>query len=203
MRYLIFLLPPYLLLVAEGVVALASLLLKPARLADPERGRLLLGLGLALILFVPANWQALQTHYRWEKENWRNISALVAQHFEEDELVFVSPLYWSRPMLYYQPTLEPYLAGGNRLEQLERAATGAAGIWYLRYGGALGDPQGAFTEWITARDFLFLVDGHTCGSGIHVYYRRFDDRAAARHAELMEAARQFCPADPRFQTLQK
>lgn len=203
MRYLIFLLPPYLLLVGEGVVALASLLLKPARLADPERGRLLLGLGLAIVLFVPANWQALQTHYRWEKENWRNISALVDQHFEEDELVFVSPLYWSRPLLYYQPKLEPYLAGGNRLEQLEKAAAGAAGIWYLRYGGVLGDPQGAFTEWITARDFLFLVDGHTCGSGIHVYYRRFDDRAAARHAELMEAARQFCPADPRFQTPQK
>jgi hypothetical protein len=202
MRYLIFLLPPYLLLVGEGVVALASLLLKPVRLADSERSHLLLGLGLGLVLFVPANWQALQTHYHWEKENWRNIGVLVRQHIDEGELVFVSPLYWSRPLLYYQPTLVPRLVGGNRLEQLESAAMRAAGLWYIRYGGALGDPQGAFTEWITERDFLFLVDAHTCGSGIHVYYHRFDDQAAERQTELLEVAKQFCPADPRFRTPQ-
>lgn len=201
-RYLIFFVPLFLLLVAEGIAGAA---LVPARIVGQRRAsrlHVLGAVGLAAVLFVPANLPALRTHHTSEKENWRGIGTFVAEHLLPDEAIYVTPGLWAKPLLFYQPALEPQTSAGNaaNLAALQRAAARHAGLWYVRYAGALGDPEGKLNAWIAGQGFELLIDGGACGYGIHVYYRRFDGQATTRQTELLRAAAIFCPTDPRFQT---
>jgi hypothetical protein len=198
-RYLIFMLPLFLLVTAEGVTGITSLLAHRRRLSRFPQTHWILELALTCLLFLPANLPALQNYYRWEKENWRGIAFFVKDHFRSDETLFVAPRFWAYPLLFYQPSLEPYLAGGHSLDQLKDTAQQHTGVWYIRLGAPLADPTGEIDAWIDEQQFVSLIDGAACGWGIHVYYRRFDALASARQAELLRAAAVFCPTDPRFQ----
>lgn len=199
-RYMIFLLPMLLLVVAEGTAAAAALVLRA--LPTGKRGGALPAatLALAAVVFFPTNLPALRDYQRLEKEKWREVGEFVAGNLLLSDELYVAPLYWSHPLLYYQPELEPFLRGGSAedLSQLERLAGRAKGLWVLRYGGTLGDPSGKLTEWLDGQGFERLIDAHACAAGIYVYYRRFGDRAAERHEEVLRQAAAFCPADPRF-----
>jgi 4-amino-4-deoxy-L-arabinose transferase-like glycosyltransferase len=198
-RYLIFLLPPFLLLTAKGVTGVTAVLAKGRWLSRFPQAHTILGLGLACLLFLPANLPALREYSHWEKENWRGIGVFVRDHLQPDEAIFVAPHFWAFPLLFYQPSLEPHLAGGDSVDQLRDVAQQHAGVWYLRFGGPLADPAGEITAWITEQQFELLVDVWACGQGVLVYYRRFDDLTTVRQAELLRAAAEFCPTDPRFQ----
>jgi hypothetical protein len=198
-RYLIFLLPIFLLMVAEGLSGVAALLARVGSLVRFRQTHAILAIGLACLLFVPANLPALREHHRGEKENWRGIGWFLQTHWQEGEALFVSPRFWAYPLLFYQPSLQAYLAGGEQVDQLEQAAEQHTGLWFIRYGGALGDPKGELGAWIADQGFELLIDGRACGVGIHVYYGGPSREAQARQAELMGEAAAFCPADPRFQ----
>ncbi len=205
-RHLIFILPIFLLVTAQGITWVVSLLVRTSRLPRPRLVQPILALGLASLLFIPANLPALQTHYRSEKENWRDIATFIGHNLQPDEAIYISPQFWANPLLFYQPSLEPYVVGGSSIDvnHLERAAQQAPGLWYLRHAAPIGDPTGALTGWITGHQFDLVIDGYVCGRGIHVYYRRSDPsspaEALARQAELLRQAAIFCPADPRFQS---
>ncbi len=199
-RYLIFMLPLFLLMTAEGVASITALISRSRWLSRFTQAHLILGLGLACLLFMPAHWPALQGHYQWEKENWRGIGHFVGEYHQSDEAILVAPRFWAFPLLFYQPSLESYLVDGNSVDQLLAAAQQKAGTWYLRFAAPFADPTGKLTAWIKEQQFQLLIDGRTCGRGIYVYYRRFDDLASARQAELLRHAAAFCPTDPRFQS---
>jgi hypothetical protein len=199
-RYLIFIMPILLLVVAEGISAVTSLLLRQKTFADQGWIPPLLTLGLAAVLFVPANYQALQTHYRSEKENWRGIGAFVREYLQDDEAICVSPRLWANPLMVYQPSLEPFLVNGAGLMQLRNAVKEHDGLWFMRHESRLGDPTGQLTIWLNNQQFELLIDSKACGWGIYVYYRRFDDQASARQADLLRRAAIFCPTDPRFRS---
>jgi 4-amino-4-deoxy-L-arabinose transferase-like glycosyltransferase len=200
-RYLIFILPLFLLVTAEGVCWVASLLLRAARIPS-RQAQPVLALGLACLLFLPANSPALKVYHRSEKENWRNIARFIRENLQPDEAIYVSPQFWANPLLFYQPSLEPYVVGGTsvNVKYLAQAAEQHAGLWVLRHVDPIGDPTGALTQWVTAQGFDLVIDGYACGWGIHVYYRRADDQAPAKRAELLRRAADFCPTDPRFQS---
>ena len=197
-RYLIFILPVFLLLMAEGLVAVASLL---TRLGPTQRYAYLqplLALGLALLLVIPANIPAFRKHYGGEKENWRGVGRFVVDNIQPDEAVFVTPRYWGYTLEYYQPSLQPNVLSPSTLKQLIATDQEYGGLWYVRFVMSFADPSGEFADWIAAREFDLLIDTEACGHGLSVYYRRFDDAAPARQAELLERAARFCPSDPRF-----
>ena len=199
-RYLIFMVPLFLLMTAAAVARACSLCFRTEGSTRAQVLHPLVTVGLTALLFVPAILPALREHIRWEKENWRGIGGFVQESFLDDEAIHVAPLYWSYPLLFYQPTLEPYLVGGpaRGTSQLEHAVRRSAGLWFLRTANPLGDPTGELTTWVNDTGFELLIDGFQCGWGIHVYYRRADDAAAGRHAELLRLAEAFCPSDPRF-----
>jgi len=198
-RYVIFFLPVLLLLVAEGLAAGSRLACRLVPGANVARSAPLLATGFALMLFVPANYSGLRAHYLWEKENWRGISSFVSDNLDSGDAIYVSPRYWANPMLYYQPSLRKWLVGGSAedVSQLVAAAEAQPGLWFLRYSGKLGDPTGQFQTWLDQRGFVQLVDGHGCGSGIHVYYGRTGDGAMTRMAELLAKASRLCSTDTR------
>lgn len=201
-RYLIFFLPLFLLTIGASIAALATLLTRLPGASALRPLRPFLTLALAVVLFLPADLPALQEYQRWEKENWRNIGLFMGRNLLPGEAIYVSPRYWSFPLLYYQPSFRQRLVGGSaeQLAELERATAERPGFWFLRYSGPLGDPSGQLTDWVTAQGFDLLIAGSACGWGIDVYYRRFDDRPAAHQADLLRQAAEFCPTDPRFAT---
>ena len=200
LRYVIFFVPVLLLLAAEGVTVVRRLL---GRLApQPQTARLapVLTLGLAVALFLPANYPGLRDHFHWEKENWRGISSFIRSNVLAGDAIYVSPRYWSNPLLYYQPSLGERLVGGSAedVNQLILAAQRQPGLWFVRYSGTLGDPSGELTSWIAEHGYVLLIDAKACGYGIHVYSGRTGDDADARLAALIEKAAKFCPIDARF-----
>ena len=200
-RYLIFILPIFLLVTAEGVTFLTSLMLKPFHLSHARPWPMVLALGLAGLLFVPANLPALRTQYRSHKENWRDIAEFTASNILPDEKIYVSPRFWANPLLFYRPTLAPYVVGGSNVdvEELATAAREHAGLWYMRHVTAIGDPTGKLSEWAADQQFELLIDGYACGMGISVYYRRTAGSVQERQTALLHQAASFCPSDPRFQ----
>lgn len=199
-RYVIFFLPVLLLLAAEGLAAAGRLACRLLRRPGEGRVAELLAAGLAVLLFLPANFPGLRAHHRWEKENWRGISTFIAENLQADEAVYVSPRYWAHPMLYYRPQLKQRLVGGSAedVSQLISAAQGQPGLWFVRYSGRLGDPTGNLGAWLDEHGYVLLVSARSCGRGIHVYYGRTGDGAEARQADLLEKAARFCPGDGRI-----
>jgi hypothetical protein len=200
-RYVIFFVPLLLLVAAEGLAGTGWLLAGRHRGLPVHRPGPVLTMGLAILLFLPANSPALRTHYRWEKENWRNIGQFLSDNLLPSEAIYVSPRYWSYPLIYYQPALQKLLVGGRvqDVSELVAAAGRQPGLWFLRYAGPLGDPTGQLQTWIEQQGYVLLIDGRACGSGIHVYYGRSGNGTEERKAELMRKAAEFCPGDPRFQ----
>jgi 4-amino-4-deoxy-L-arabinose transferase-like glycosyltransferase len=199
-RYLIFALPWFLLVTGEGISLVASL---PSRLGWLVRYRHLqplLALGLALLLFVPANLPALADYTRWEKENWRGIGQFVVENLQSDEAIVVSPRYWADTLVYYQPSLEAFLAGGLQVAELEGIAGRYGGLWFVRHAAPLGDPSGELSAWVRQQGGELLIDAQACGAGIHVFYLRFGVDTEAASSVLLDKAASFCPSDPRFQT---
>jgi hypothetical protein len=182
------------------VTFLTSLMVKPFHLPHTRRWQVILALGLAGLLFVPANLPGLRTQYRSHKENWRDIAEFTARHILPDEKIYVSPRFWANPLLFYRPALAPYVVGGSNVdvEELATAARDHAGLWYMRHVTAIGDPTGELTEWAAGQQFELLIDGYACGMGVSVYYRRTAGPAPERQAALLQEAASFCPSDPRF-----
>ena len=99
---------------------------------------------------------------------------VIRHNLQPHEAICVSPQFWANPLLFYHPSLEPYVAGGSSIDvnHLECAPQQAPGPWYLRHAAPIGDPTGALTGWITGHQFELVIDGYVCGWGIHVCYRR-------------------------------
>ncbi len=203
-RHVIHLLPLYLLLTAAGVTAISALIIRALGSLRYPVLRLGFPVALTALLFVPTNLPALRAHQAWEKENWREVAGFVGDAILPDELIYVSPEFWSYAFVYYQPSLEPYLAGGTErnTDELARALEQSAGLWILQREGKLGDPTGRLASWIQAKGFELLIDGYQCGWGVHAFYLRTDGAIETRQADLMRRAESFCPSDPRFRSVE-
>jgi hypothetical protein len=201
-RYLIFVLPIFLLVVAEGTGFVAA---AAGTWVGWPRAQPWLALGLACLLLFPANLPALRIYHRSEKENWRDIARFVQATVQGDEAIYVSPQFWANPLLFYAPALEANVVGGTNgsKDNLAQAAKEHPGVWYMRHVAPIGDPKGVLTSWVLDQKFDLLIDGHTCGLGISVYYRRSDATAQSRRSELIRRASELCPHDPRFRALTK
>jgi mannosyltransferase len=200
-RYLIFFVPIFLLLTAAGISQIARLMVRIAGRRYSSKWHLITAVGLAALLFIPADLPGLRAHYAWEKENWRGIGTFIHDNLMADEVIYVTPPYWAKPLQFYQPSLDPVLILGSEtdLQQLQEAAAQHAGLWYIRYAAPFADPTGALTAWVVDQHFDLLIDSAACGYGIYVYYGRFDDLSVDRQAGLLHKAASFCPSDPRFQ----
>jgi hypothetical protein len=57
----------------------------------------------------------------------------IRHNLQPDEAICVSPQFWANPLLFYQPSLEPYVVGGSSIDvnHLECATQQAPGLWYL------------------------------------------------------------------------
>ena len=86
-RYLIYILPIYLILVAEGATGLLQLLYRFGRRRGSLEERSLVGCGLIAVMFGGLSIVPVREYYAWEKEDWRGAVSYLVDHMEPGDLI--------------------------------------------------------------------------------------------------------------------
>jgi tetratricopeptide (TPR) repeat protein len=87
-KYVLYLLPLYLLVTAKGLSALAELLHRPLQSHWGERHWLPpIAQALPVLLLGALSVAPLVGYYRWEKEDWRSAEAYLHEHMAEGDIV--------------------------------------------------------------------------------------------------------------------
>jgi mannosyltransferase len=153
-RYVLFMLPLYLLLAARGLTATASFAGQRWGRARTWSQAVLLALLLAVIgaMTVPA----VQAYYDEDRVDWRGVSALVAGEMSPGDVIVSPGAFPQVVMPRYEESLEgvDFLIGGSKLflspqEQEDR------GVWFV--GPAREKMQAIDEELTEALGFFFKV----------------------------------------------
>jgi len=113
-RYLIFILPIYLIIVSRGIVRTAELVSKAVKelwqalittRLPKQFGVFLVVLSLILIIFSYASTPALIGYYnRPEDENWRGAAQYLENEWQQNDVILLEPVWNIGPFLYYYNT---------------------------------------------------------------------------------------------------
>jgi len=168
-RYVLFMLPLYLLFVARGLTAIVSLVSQ--RWAGGRRRLEIAGLVFLLAGIAAMGVPAVQGYYEEDRADWRGVAALVAARISPGDVV-VSPGPFSQVVMpRYEESLEEatFLIGGSE-QFLSGVAGQEGGVWFV---GPARDKMGAIGDELSeALGFFFKV----------VY--EVNDETAARGREL-------------------
>jgi len=132
-RYLAFLLPVYLLLVAAGLLNLSRWL----RLSGPCLNlRQTLFAIFSGIVLLAASWSALDRYYRLEKQNWREAVAFLASHLQAGDRIMTGKNGVDYGVLYYLRRQRPtfpveFLPRIKTAEQVEEQIERPGRIWFI------------------------------------------------------------------------
>jgi len=138
-RYIIFLLPAFLLLVAQGLTILASaatqLAARIPRLRWTRREAVVACVACAVAVWC--FWPAILGMSVVTNENWRDTCRFVEAHAQPDDATVVQPTYAEYGTAYYGKSL-PHVTPlkSDDVEGLSRLAAEHARIWYIaKWGG--------------------------------------------------------------------
>lgn len=160
-RYLIFMQPIYLMLMAQGALAVgAAARALVARRCGEKAGNgqkvVTYGMGaLGLILFLAMVVPPLEALYRRAKINdWRAVADYMRAQAKAGDLIGVERDTWGvRALTYYWQPPPNIRVQGRGVQALERARQQGERVWYLSLGGYF-DPEGE--RW--AREHLTPLD---------------------------------------------
>ena len=100
-RYLLFLLPAYLLLVARGITGLAyAIYPKNKKTSNEKSQRVFIGVIVLLILLITAPLIS-QYYSSTQKNDWRSLSPNLQNMTQEGDVVVPLPAYMYQPLVFY------------------------------------------------------------------------------------------------------
>jgi 4-amino-4-deoxy-L-arabinose transferase-like glycosyltransferase len=165
-RYVLFMLPVYLLVAARGLTAVSDTVSERSavRLQHARAVTLAALLGAVTLASIPA----LQAYYREDRADWRSVAALVASRFNAGDVI-VSPGPFPQVVLpRYEGRLgrEVFLIGGSEVI-LGQEEGQAGGVWFV---GPAREKMRAIDEELVdagvAREkAVFEVDGTSVARG--------------------------------------
>lgn len=161
-RYIIFVLPIFLLVVSKGVSSLADgCAWLAGRLPALQRGQtprivgrgfLAVMIAVVILLYAPA---LIQTSYTRSKPPWREVSAFLDRHVGPNDVVIVEPPYEKMCLDYYGHL--PYVFDNRSSVQIEQIAERHPTIWYVLHGQP--DAARAVDRWISEQRNVTLIFG--------------------------------------------
>ncbi|MGC8873529.1 MAG: glycosyltransferase family 39 protein [Chloroflexia bacterium] len=186
-RYLLGLLPPYLLLLALGFKALWSWSARLRRTGDRAFGLLTAALGLLSGLLIPATSlrEVWWHHFSGQphKEQFREATSYLQEHVHPGDLVLVHPNYILPAVSYYAQrrpdvplelyTMRDLLTEGYSFRAFEadmdRLTTGRRRAWLLLapFHERTADPRRWVYEWFTLNPFLRCDEQHWVGLDLY------------------------------------
>jgi hypothetical protein len=151
-RYLIFLQPVYLLVIAFGVVALArgvnALLLRAAAWRAWKAGvRAFIGASVVFFLILWVSLAPLQALYARAKLNdWQTLAHFLETHATPGDVLFSEQDFWGMQKLSYYMNPNQFSSPPATLEELQRAYAQDRTLWYISFGGYLNPSQEAWVK---------------------------------------------------------
>lgn len=152
-RYLIFLQPVYLILIARGIVALAHafnafMARVFKRRAFDTGARRALGASVIVALLLLLSMAPLQALYRRAKLNdWQSIARFFETHTQPGDMLFVEKDFWGMNTLaYYFPNMRAFSSPPATLDELQKAFAQNRTMWYMSFGGYLNPAQEAWVK---------------------------------------------------------
>ncbi|NIO00430.1 MAG: hypothetical protein GTN93_35010 [Anaerolineae bacterium] len=176
-RYLVFLLPVYLIVVARGLTACDSLVAWTWEKTRGEKYRSYrLALALGLVVLGAASLPALQSYYAEIVSDWRSAAVLVGSSMSPGEIVVVSRPEHQVALLRYDGRLEAAeFRIVRRRDPLPPDLPYQEGVWFV-------DKEGRGSEMSQLEDELAGVAG---GALIKTVFEGYGDHAAPGAGESM------------------
>jgi tetratricopeptide (TPR) repeat protein len=162
-KYLLFLLPPYLILVARGLMACSEILCRTLRSCTArEKWSESFAFILPVLLMSTLGIAPLLEYYRWDKEDWRDAAAYLYENMAQADILVSDGEYYEQGRDSYRAIeglpyyfsllgsevtiLEAQKGLSDRLTQVADPAAGVWGVLYhqhdLRDPGQLGKEFG-------------------------------------------------------------
>lgn len=165
-RYVLFMLPLYLLIVAKGLTSVDEFIV--GRLAGGRARRRNISLAVLLAGITILSVPAVQAYYEEDRTNWRAVASLLARSISPEDRV-VSPGPFPQVVLpRYEDALEEatYVIGGSDVF-LGAEQESQAGVWFV---GPAREKMRAIEEELTEAVGLFFkvaleVDDQTAARG--------------------------------------
>jgi mannosyltransferase len=177
-RYVLFLLPLYLVLLARGLTATVSLL---SQRWTGSRWRFqAVGVGVLLAGIGAMTVPAVQAYYQEDRVDWRGVSALVAGQMGPGDVIVSPGAFPQVVMPRYEESLEQavFLIGGSEVF-LSPEEEQAAGVWFV---GPAREKMRAIDEELSQALGFFLkvvfeVDDETAawGRALEIAPAMYDD----------------------------
>jgi mannosyltransferase len=173
-RYIIFILPVYVLLVAYGVTvsgdALAKFLRRYCRIAVYPQS---ISLILALLIVSPLSVLSLPRYYKQNKEPSREVGAFLDRHMQPNDIVIIQNNAKSLPFysnLIAQNCVKSFkfrnkrtrCSPQNAKKNIYKLTHEHSTIWYILMSGSVYPPLG---QWIAKRRTVTLIFGGTGSCG--------------------------------------
>jgi tetratricopeptide (TPR) repeat protein len=183
-RYIIFVLPAMVLLVAKGLAALAGLVeaivVKVTRRRTPHPN--VVGIAIAYSLALWACWPSLCGLFVQTKENWRDTCAFIARHGQANDAVIIQPPWAQYTIEFYGNDLPPvYAFYANDLKRLNVVCRDHARVWFVGRWGTKKPPLDAE---MPQRGFIPIFDPWAQGLHLEIRDSALDD--TTRHAAAIQ-----------------
>lgn len=135
-RYLIPVLPAYLLLISKGITSIAEIVSKGARVSRTRkktRNISLIALLLIVIVLGVTSVEPLLQYYRREKQDWRAVAQYLETETQANDVIVIDPRYLRSPFLYYfnnQKNISVELTQGS-VSKLENIYHRNSRTWFV------------------------------------------------------------------------
>ncbi|MBI4670802.1 MAG: glycosyltransferase family 39 protein [Chloroflexi bacterium] len=142
-RYLIFLQPVFVVLIAIGLMWLGEKIVTFRR--EIRVGAIVVGIVIMIFVVVPP----LQALYPRAKLNdWQTLARFFATHAQPGDVLMGENKYWAlNALAYYLPNVNAYSSPPGTLDALQNARAQNRRLWYVSFGGGL-NPE--VEQWVQA-----------------------------------------------------
>lgn len=169
-RYVLYILPIYLLVIAYGLTGLGGWLVRLLRgRIDLEKASLAVNLSLSLLLLVGWTLPPLMERYGKAGYGWEEIAGFLGESVQTDDAIIVVGSS-TGSLLYYESDLEENIRQIKRsLEELERIAKRHDRVWFV-YAPS-GEADERKLRWAKKNLIPVLRGGQGYGK-LHLYFGR-------------------------------
>lgn len=155
-RYLLFLLPAYLVFVSRGITSIADWLSssKKTKGSSPNNGtRNLIMLSFVILIFLLTVPLLSQYYVTAQKEDWRSTAVYLSSLTTDGDAVVPVPNYMRQPLVYYysNSTDNTILATGynNDVQSISSLSNQYDRCWFLvTWDIAAANPDGTVLKWL-------------------------------------------------------
>lgn len=162
-RYLIFLLPAFLIFVSRGITIIPYLFIsdtgnsekkKKNETGNAELKRSIMIVVIVLVVFLGSIGSLIGYYTTVQKNDWRQVSSTLESATQQGDVIVALPVYMSKPMLYYYDNSsdETYVTGvGYTQEGLEAIVNDTAPnrVFFILTGDInAANPEGTALAWL-------------------------------------------------------